>query len=244
MYKLIKHFNLSNWSYSLKLSIERLRANLTCSMVLQFLSHPEEVEVSERILTANLCKSGAPPPLNLHHDATVKSNIINQWNNMLDFCHCKHWASQIYHRKHWLRKTFESLTAWFPCHYPSFTAFLIPFPFSHQLKGENALGSAHLSRGECRHHVRLLTTIFWHPRSTQWRCRLTACAAVHLFVALLLPAATHRSTRGHQTHNPAPSDLQPGGSDWRQEKPSTSIGEAYRTRDRNLPCVKLARARN
>jgi hypothetical protein len=37
--------------------------------MLQFLSHPEEFEVNERILTAILCKPGVSVPYNLHHDA-------------------------------------------------------------------------------------------------------------------------------------------------------------------------------
>jgi hypothetical protein len=36
--------------------------------MLQFLSHPEELEVKERILTAILCKLGVSVPYNLHHD--------------------------------------------------------------------------------------------------------------------------------------------------------------------------------
>jgi hypothetical protein len=42
--------------------------------MLQFLSHLEEVEVNERILTTILCKPGVSVPDNLHHDAGKKRN--------------------------------------------------------------------------------------------------------------------------------------------------------------------------
>jgi hypothetical protein len=44
--------------------------------MLQFLSHPEELEVNERILTAILCKSGVSVPFNLHHDATNRTGLV------------------------------------------------------------------------------------------------------------------------------------------------------------------------
>jgi hypothetical protein len=49
---------------------------LTISKMLQFLSHPEELEVKERILTAILCKPGVSVPHNLHHDAINISELV------------------------------------------------------------------------------------------------------------------------------------------------------------------------
>jgi hypothetical protein len=40
--------------------------------MLQFLSHPEELEVNERILADILCKPGVSLPYNLYHDAGIK----------------------------------------------------------------------------------------------------------------------------------------------------------------------------
>jgi hypothetical protein len=60
------HNQLSALSYlNYKLSVNCL----TISKMLQFLSHAEELEVNERILTAILCKPGVSVPYNIHHDA-------------------------------------------------------------------------------------------------------------------------------------------------------------------------------
>jgi hypothetical protein len=44
--------------------------------MLQFLSHPEELEVIERILTTILCKLGVLVPYNLHHDAVNRTELV------------------------------------------------------------------------------------------------------------------------------------------------------------------------
>jgi hypothetical protein len=44
--------------------------------MLQFLSHPEKLEVNERILTAILCKPSVSVPYNLHHDASNITELV------------------------------------------------------------------------------------------------------------------------------------------------------------------------
>jgi hypothetical protein len=49
---------------------------LTISKMLQFLSHLEEFDVNERILTTILCKPGVSDPYNLHHDAANRTELV------------------------------------------------------------------------------------------------------------------------------------------------------------------------
>jgi hypothetical protein len=44
--------------------------------MLQFLSHLEEFDVNERILTTILCKPGVSDPYNLHHDAANRTELV------------------------------------------------------------------------------------------------------------------------------------------------------------------------
>jgi hypothetical protein len=44
--------------------------------MLQFLSHPEELEVNERILTTILYKPGVLVPYNLYHDAVQRKLVV------------------------------------------------------------------------------------------------------------------------------------------------------------------------
>jgi hypothetical protein len=72
IYKLIKK-EIEVRNQLSRIIIYKLSANcLTILKMLQFLSHPEELEVNERILTAILYKSGVSVPYNLYHDAKRK----------------------------------------------------------------------------------------------------------------------------------------------------------------------------
>jgi hypothetical protein len=44
--------------------------------MLQFFSHPEELEVNERILTTILCKPGVSVSYNLHHDVVNRIELV------------------------------------------------------------------------------------------------------------------------------------------------------------------------
>jgi hypothetical protein len=48
--------------------------------MLQFLSHTEELEVNERILTTILCKPSVSVPYNLHDDAEKIKELVPYQN--------------------------------------------------------------------------------------------------------------------------------------------------------------------
>jgi hypothetical protein len=49
---------------------------LTPSNPLQFLSHPEALDVKDKILVAIFCKAGVSVPYNRHHEAEIKEKHI------------------------------------------------------------------------------------------------------------------------------------------------------------------------
>jgi hypothetical protein len=44
--------------------------------MLQFLSHPEELEVNKKILTTIISKPGVSVPYNLHHDVVNRIELV------------------------------------------------------------------------------------------------------------------------------------------------------------------------